>query len=226
MISIKFDDKQFFKELMNITEYSKGFLEGVKNGEPVFLKQLGRDAIEIFKQFVDQNARVDPQTYHHIYEWYHEGSPEARLYDIEYTVVGNGLSFNGVFTQSKTVQNGSHTPFYNKAEIMEKGIPVTIKPVISSVLTFTDNGEKIFTPNPVDVQNPGGTHVVGSFEHIFDLFFKEHFSQSVLHMTGIAKHLGNIKTYKDNLSGGKNNGKEFGKRIGYNWIVNAGGLDV
>lgn len=226
MITIQFDDKTFFREMTNIAQYSEGFLNGVNNGKSAFAKSIGRDAIEVFKQFVDQNARADEKMYHHIYEWYQTGSPEARLFDVEYVEYDGGLTFNGTFSQSKTLQNGSMTPFYNKAEIMENGIPVTIKPVKSKVLSFNVDGEQIFTPNAVDVQNPGGTHQLHAFEHIFDLFFKEHFKQSVLELTGIKEYLQNPKVYKDNLHSAKTGGKSKGEQIGYDWIANAGGLSV
>lgn len=226
MITMQFDDKAFFREMTNIAQYSEGFLDGVEKGKSAFAKSIAKDAIEIFKEFVDQNARVDERMYHHIYEWYQTGSPEARLFDIEYIESNGGLTFSGTFSQSKSLQNGSSTPFYDKARIMENGISVTIKPVKSKVLSFNVEGEQVFTPNPINVQNPGGTHQLHAFEHIFDLFFKEHFVQSVLELTGIRKYLQNPKAYKDNLYSGKNSGKLKGQEVGYNWIANAGGLSV
>jgi hypothetical protein len=226
MISIQFDDKTFFKEMLNVANYSEGFLEGIEDGKSEFAKSIGRDAIEIFKDFVDQNARVDERMYHHIYEWYQTGSPEARLFDVEYVEYDGGLTFNGRLSQSKTLQSGSTTPFYNKAEIMENGIPVTIKPTRAKVLSFNIEGEQVFTPNAVDIQNPGGTHQLHAFEHIFDLFFKQHFTQSVLELTGIKQYLENPKVYKNNLQSAKTGGKSKGQQVGYNWIVNAGGLSV
>jgi len=226
MISIQFDDKTFFKEMLNVTKYSEGFLEGVHAGKSQFSKSIARDAIQIFKDFVDQNARVDEQMYHHIYEWYQSGSPDARLFDVEYVESNGGLTFNGVLSQSKTLQNGSTTPFYNKAEIMENGIPVTIKPVKATVLSFNVGNEQVFTPNAVNIQNPGGTHQLHAFEHIFNLFFKEHFTQSVLELTGIREYLQNPKAYKNNFHSAKTGGKSKGEQVGYNWIANAGGLSV
>lgn len=226
MIAIKFDDKKFFKDLTNIANYSTGFLEGVHSGKEEFAKSIARNGIEIFKEFVDQQARVDEQMYHHIYEWYQPGNPGSRLFDVEYIARDGGISFNGTFSQSRSVSNNSTTPFYNKAQVMERGLPITISPKNSKVLAFEVNGEQVFTPNSVTIRNPGGTHVMGSFERIFDLFFKQHFKQSVLDATGITRHLTNAKPYKDNFSAGKTGGKAKGVQVGYNWIAKAGDLSV
>jgi hypothetical protein len=225
-MSISFDDRIFFKELSNITKYSEGFLQGIESGKQKFSTSIAKNSVEIFKEFVDQNARVDEQMYHHIYEWYQSGVPAARLFDINYTVSDGGISFDGTFSQSRSVSNGSKTPFYNKAEIMEKGIPVTISPVNASVLSFNVDGEQVFTSGSVTVSNPGGTHVMGSFERIFDIFFKQHFKQSVLDMTGITEYLKNARPYKDNLKAAKNGGRAKGVEVGYNWITKAGDLSV
>lgn len=226
MISIKFDDKFFFKDLMNIAGYSEGFLQGAVLAKEKFSNSIAVNSIEIFKEFVDQQARVDQQMYHHIYEWYQVGNPGARLFDINYIVNDGGISFNGTFSQSISVSNGSNKPFYDKARIMERGLPITISPVNASVLTFNINGEQIFTPNSITVEHPGGTHVAGSFERLFDLFFKDHFKQSVLDVTGITRYLSNAKSYKDNFKAGKSGGKAKGVEVGYNWIIKAGDLSV
>lgn len=226
MISVKFDDKVFFKDISNFLGYSEGFLLGAELGKEKFSKSIAKSAIEIFKDFVDQQARVDQQMYHHIYEWYQEGNPESRLFDINYIVSDGGISFNGTFSQSRSVSRNSTIPFYNKAEIMEKGIPITIRPVNASVLTFNIDGQQVFTPNEVTIQNPGGTHVMGSFERIFNIFFQQHFRQSVLDMTGITRYLSKPQAYKDNLKSAKLGGKAKGVEVGYNWITKAGDLSV
>lgn len=224
-MKVTFEDTLFFKDMNNIMKYSEGYLDGVQRGKGRFLEQIGQDTIKIMKNFIDQQARVDQQMYHHIYEWYQTGNPEGRLYDIEVQTQGGGLTFNGQLSQSKSIQDGSHTPFYNKAEIMEKGIPVRIKPNRAQALVFTVGDKKVFTKNEVLVNNPGGTHVVGSFERIFKLFLEQHFRQSVLESTGIAEYLRNSKAYKNNLQSGRRNGRSAGVQAGYNWITGAGGVN-
>ena len=118
---------------------------------------------------------MNPQLLHHVYEWYRTGSPSARLFDIKYSVAGSGLSFGSTFKQSRTMSKDATTAFYNKARIMENGISVKIKPKKSPVLVFEQDGETIFTKNEIDIKNPGGPSVAGSFENTFDSFFKNYF---------------------------------------------------
>jgi len=134
VINIKLNDKLFMSEMENIINYSVGFLDGVKKGKNVFLNKLGAEVVDLLKQYVDSNARVSPSTMHHVYEWYEAGSPNARLFDITYTVSNLGLSFKSTFSQSRSIQNGSREPFYNKANIMETGMSVTIAPRNAKVL--------------------------------------------------------------------------------------------
>ena len=217
-----FNSNQFKKDMNNIVNYSVGFLEGVQRGKTVFLKTLGMETVEVMKEFIDSNARVNPQMLHHIYEWNLTGSPEARLYDISYTVSNLGLSFKSSFSQSRSIKDGSRTPFYDKARIMENGIPVTIRPRVAQVLAFDDNGETVFTRGPVGVLNPGGTEVEGGFEKTFDMFFNKYFSQAFLRTSGVAKYLENPQVYKKNMPEGKRIGKSKGLSTGYRWIANAG----
>ena len=217
-----FNSNQFKKEMNNIVDYSLGFLEGVKKGKTVFLKTVGLETVELMKEFIDSNARVNPDMLHHIYEWHQTGSPSARLYDISYTTSNLGLSFKSSFSQSTSIKNGSRTPFYDKARIMEEGIPVTIRPKVAQVLAFEDNGETVFTRGPVQVLNPGGTEVEGGFEKVFDMFFNKYFSQAFLRTSGIARYLENPQVYKKDMPAGKRMGKSKGLSTGYRWIANAG----
>lgn len=218
----KFNSNQFKKDMNNIVNYSIGFLEGVHRGKTLFLKTLGMQTVELMKEFIDSNARVNPQMLHHIYEWNMTGSPNARLYDISYTTSNLGLSFRSSFSQSTSIKNGSRTPFYDKARIMEQGVPIKIRPKVAQVLAFTDNGEEVFTKGPVEVLHPGGTEVQGGFEKTFDMFFNSYFSQAFLRTSGIARYLENPQVYKKNLQAGKKMGKSKGISTGYRWIANAG----
>jgi len=217
----KFESRQFMKDMNNIVEYSMGFLEGIQGGKKIFLDNLGKETVDLIKQFIDSNAKVDPAMLSHVYEWYQSGSPDARLYDIEYTVSNLGLSFKSSFKQSTTIKNGSKVPFYNKARIMEDGIPVVITPKFSQVLVFDDNGEIVFTKKPVIVEHPGGTQAQGGFEKTMDIIFKQYFSQAFLRTTGLDVYLKNPKVYKTSMAAGKRSGKTAGYETGFKWITNA-----
>jgi hypothetical protein len=138
---VSVDTRQFKKDMNNVVEYSLGYLDGIKAGKSVFFKNLGLNMKEVLEKYIDSNARVNPKALHHIYEWSKVGSPDARLYDINYTVSNLGLSFMTNFKQSSSIKNGSNVPFYDKARIMEQGISVVITPKDSNVLVFEENGE-------------------------------------------------------------------------------------
>lgn len=218
---VSLNTKSFEQQLNNITEYSFGFLEGIGRGKNIFLSNLGKDVIHVLGDYIDTNARMSPQAMHHVYEWYKVGSPAARLFDLDYTVSNLGLSMKSTFRQSKTLSQGSSEPFYNKARIMENGIPITIKPKKNSVLVFDDNGETVFTKKPIDIKNPGGIKVHGSFESTFDSFFKYYFSQSFLKASGLSNYIQNPIIYKKDFARGAKLGKSQGINTGYTWITNA-----
>lgn len=220
MIAVRLNDSTLMKSLNNIVDYSVGFLDGIQKGKQVFLKNLGKDVTEFLKEYIDSSARVNPSRLHHIYEWYQTGSPNARLFDIDYTVSNLGLSFKSTFSQSRTIKDGSRVPFYDKARIMEEGIPVTIVPVEAKVLSFEVDGEQVFTKGPVTVDNPGGD-TQGGFESVFDQFFSQYFTQAFLRKSGALSELENAQVYKNNFAAGSRQGKRKGIETGYRWIANA-----
>ena len=122
-MKVMLNDAAFKKDMKNIMNYSLGFLEGIQAGKTKFLNNVGVMTKELLEEYIDSNARVNPEALHHIYEWYKVGSPDARLYDINYTVSNLGLSFVSTLKQSTSIKDGSSVPFYNKAKIMEEGTP-------------------------------------------------------------------------------------------------------
>ena len=222
MIKVKLDSKMFMKEMNNVMKYSIGFLDGVQSGKTMLLKNIGVQTIEILKQYVDSNARANPQMLHHMYEWNSTGSPQARLFDFDYTVSNLGLSVLSSFRQSTSVKNGSNVPFYDKARIMEEGIPVTIVPKKSNVLVFEENGDMVFSKGPIEIDNPGGNYVAGSFNKTVDEFFNKYFTQAFLRTSGLSQYLENPVIFKNNLPKGKRSGRSQGISTGYRWIANAG----
>jgi hypothetical protein len=219
MITVKLDDKLFMSEMRNIVEYSIGFLDGVKKGKNIFLNKLGNEVVALLKEYIDSSARVNPASLHHVYEWYETGSPQARLFDIQYTVSNLGLSFKSTFSQSRSIQNGSREPFYNKANIMETGMSVTIAPKNAQALRFKVGEDEVFTKNPVTVNNPGG-NTEGQFEKTFDSFFSRYFTQAFLRSSGILSELGTPTAYKNNIRSGSKMGRNKGLETGYRWIAN------
>ena len=206
--------------MKNIIDYSAGFLDGAQKGKTQFLKLLGQATITSMAQYVDAQARSNPYALHHIYEWNKTGSPNARLFDLNYTVSNLGLSVNGTFKQSKTLKEGSTVPFYNKARIMEQGIPVTIVPK-KRVLAFTIDNEEVFTSNDVTVTSPGGTEVQGSFENVIDQFMLYYFKQSLLRASGVYDYIKKPTIFKRDMAQGARLGRSQGVNTGFKWIANA-----
>ncbi len=218
MISVKIKDTDFFNDIMNVVQYAQGYIDGAEKGKPKFFAQMGAMTVEMAKEFIDTNARLDPQRLHHVYEWYSTGSPDARLYDINYAATNTSILFTYELKQSQSVSRGSTTPFYDKARIMEAGIPVTIKTKSANVLAFDSNGETYFRPGPIKVDNPGG-QVAGQFEKVLDIFFNDYFKQSFLRVSGLAYNLESPAEFHKNLR--KRSGRAAGIKAGYNWIVGA-----
>jgi hypothetical protein len=206
----------------NILGYSEGFLDGVHRGKDRMLDNFADEIKNSLKEFIDSNARVNPQALHHIYEWHETGSPGARLFDIDCIVNKDGISFQGSFRQSVSIQSGSKVPFYDKATIMERGIPVRIVPKQAQALAFQDGGQDVFVKGPVVVGSPGGVEVAGSFGRVFDDFFNSYFSQAFIFSSGILKDLENAGAFAKNLDKGRQGGRSAGVSVGNLWISKAG----
>jgi hypothetical protein len=218
---VNMNTKMFTAQMNNIVNYSFGFLEGVQKGKKIFLDKLGKGVIEALSQYVDVEARSNPKALHHVYEWNQTGSPTSRLFNLNYTVSNLGLSINSTFKQSRTVSENMTAPFYNKAKIMEEGIPVTIAPTRAQVLRFSGANGEVFTKKPIKVDSPGGEEVVGSFESVVDIFISRYFKQSFLRASGLYDYIKKPTLYKTNFKAGSRMGKSKGVETGFKWIANA-----
>jgi hypothetical protein len=221
MLSVVIDSRQFQKEINNIMQYSTGFLEGVERGKSALYIGLAPKIAEMASQFIDVNARMSPELLHHIYEWEKVGSPEARLFDIDYKITGVGITFTSSLKQSSSIKNGSNVPFYNKAKIMEEGVAVTIRPKKASVLRFEVDGQEVYTSREVRVDNPGG-QTKGQFNNVINNFFGVYFRQSFLNSSGLLQYFKSPQVYKKNLRSAKRGGRSLGLKTGYQWVANAG----
>jgi hypothetical protein len=209
------------KQLNNIVNYSFGFLEGVDRGKKIFFNNLGLGVIQALSQYVDVQARSNPRALHHVYEWNKVGSPGSRLFNLTHRVTNLGLSVNSTFSQSRSVSENMNTPFYNKAKIMEEGIPVTISPKKSGVLRFNGPSGEVFTSKPIKVESPGGDEVYKGFESAVDEFMVKYFKQSFLRASGLYDYIKSPKIYKKNFKAGSKMGRSKGVETGFKWITNA-----
>lgn len=221
MLTMQLDLKDFNKTMNNVIQYSVGFMEGVERGKPAFMQKLGKSVIEAMKQFIDANARVNPAMLQHVYEWEQSGNPNSRLFDLNYRSTKTGISIGATFRQSTSVKAGSYVPFYDKARIMENGIPVTIRPIRAKALRFETEEGTVFTKQPVTVKNPGGEQAARGLENTIDTFINQYFSQSFLKMSGLGRYIERAELFKRDFRKAKNGGKSAGISAGYRWIVNA-----
>lgn len=222
MIAVTLNDKSFNKQMNNLIAYANGFIDGAVGAKPDLLATIGQRVKESISQYIDSVASANPSLLHHVYEWAQAGSEGARLFDVDYVVSNGGLSINSTFSQSTSIKEGSTTPFYNKAKIMEYGIPVKITPKDGGVLSFDDNGQRVFTRKPIVVTKPGGEAVEGQFENTFDEYFSVYLSQALFSAVGLDYRLSNPIEFKTNMRKGMTGGKAVGVSAGRKWIT--GGL--
>lgn len=142
--------------------------------QEVLFGQIKKD----FSNYIDSQARTNPKSLHHVYEWKKTGTPSARLFDIK--VVGtDGLSFKiaSDFKPSKSMVptnfGKSRHVFTNKASVMEAGNPVVIRPRNAERLVFEMDGIVVRMPKgmPVTVKRPGGGKATGRFKIEYARFF-------------------------------------------------------
>lgn len=219
MISVEMNIDSLKKKLNNFIAYSNGFVEGAVMAKPQMLDKMGLQVKDVISTYIDSIAMANPNALHHVYEWGQSGSASARLFNIDYIVRSGGLSLNATFSQSRSVQSGSSTPFYNKAYIMENGIPVRIKPKDGGVLAFSDNGEQVFTKKEVVVSKPGGEAVAGSFEETFDNLVNIYLSQAIFDVTDVGISIKDVRIFKDNAKRGSSGGRSVGLATGKKWIT-------
>ena len=142
--------------------------------QSIIFKQIQQD----FGLYVDAQARTNPKTLHHVYEWNKVGNPGARLFKLNVTE-RNGLSFKlgTTFLTSKTPVPNSFGKkkyvFKNKASVMEAGMPVIISPRAAKRLVFETSTGVVYMPigASVTVTRPGGGKATGRFKIAHARFF-------------------------------------------------------
>lgn len=188
-MKLRINVNKLTKALNDTVQYAEGFVDGIKIDQIVFNRMLGNATADALGRYIDSQARMNPEALHHVYEWNQAGSMNARLFSFEVITGPKTFSILSSFTKSNSIEDGSSEPFYDKAEIMESGIGVTITPKNSDVLVFEDNDETIFSKEPIFVNDPGGPYVAGSFEKTFRDFFNGYYQGAFLGSSGILQSL-------------------------------------
>jgi hypothetical protein len=162
------------QKIMATAKYHTQTLSELHNN-PQNKSQINKNGLNLVGQYfgfyMDNLARRDSASFHHIYENDKVGSPNARLF--YYTVVATSSNPSIQYTfKDATVPENSGQVFRKRAFVMEAGNPVTIKPRNGKILVFDLDGEKIFTKKSY-VPNPGGTAVSGSFQRAFNNYMNK-----------------------------------------------------
>lgn len=122
--------------------------------------------------FIDTEARLNPKSLHHVYEWGQIGKPLGRLWKVSGQYKSGSIILSSEFKQSRTyvpIKNGTvkRHKFIYKADVMEKGQTVRITAKNARALFFYSNdGSPVFIPRGkfVTVRTPGGKEVKNSYQ--------------------------------------------------------------
>lgn len=225
MIKTRIDSRELTKTLDNIVDYSVGFTKGVNKKRAIFNKQLGFFIEDALYKYIDAKARGNTDTLHHVYEWGMTGIPSGRLFEFTTTPTQRSIHFSAKFLQSTTTSEKSNEPFLDKAQVMERGMSITVTPRSSNVLAFEQDGEMVFLSGSVIIENPGGEGVSGSFERAVKDFFENYLVVGLLKSSGLFNKLNYPKEYLDKFSQGAKSGESAGISAGQQYL-DIGGIEV
>lgn len=195
-ISIKTNAVQ---AINNSLAYMQGVAKAPNNA--IINHEIGSAFATIAKKslssFIDQEARLSPASMHHVYEWNQLGKPTGRLWKIESTYKPGVIAIRSDFRQSRTfvpLTPGTRRrhKFTFKADVMEKGKPVTIKAKNADALFFySKSGDPVFIPKSrsVVIKSPGGKFVKGAYAKTLRRFQSSARFLADIEQSGILKRL-------------------------------------
>lgn len=155
-------------KLAATAKFHMELLNRLHNEEKTRIQIAGlRYIMNYFEAYVDNIARANPKSLHHVYEPGMVGASNGRLFQGSISETGKP-SLVYKFKESKVPGKSGHI-FRNKAFIMEEGIPVTITPKNAKILVFEVDG-RVVSSYKVVVNDPGGRAVQGSFVKLFNHF--------------------------------------------------------
>ena len=155
--------------------------------QSVIFKQIDED----FGAYVDSQARMNPKSLHHVYEWNKAGNKGGRLFNLN-ILSTDGLSFK---VKSNFLPSKSSVPnsfgkrrhvFINKASVMEAGMPLIIRPKSAERLVFETSTGVVYMPKgaSVTVTRPGGGKATGRFQIAYAQFFTGNLVSSSIKRSG------------------------------------------
>jgi hypothetical protein len=227
MINATFDIKDFSKVMENVVEYTDGFLRESTARADLIAKKISNASIQEFYRYLDSLANANPSMLHHVYEWGATGNPGQRLFELKASLYGKKSKIEANFLTSLSVSDGSSEPFFEKARIMEEGIPIVVNEVSAKALFFEIDGEEFFRTGPIIIPNPGGEAVRGQFKAQFEEFYNVYLTQFYLRAIRFYDHFSNPKDFSQNFGRVSKGGgaRAAGKQSALSWIMKAPGDD-
>lgn len=219
-MKVKYDAKDFLQKVTSVIEYSQGFVDSAKENKTVLSSGIAEISIDAFYDYLDGLARLHPGMLHHVYEWGQVGDPFGRLVELTSTISQRKVTISADFLESQSISSTSNTPFYDKAKIMEEGIPVVVNEVEAKALFFEIDGEEFFRVGPIYIANPGGSSTRGSFLKAFEDFYGKYFEQVFLKSIKFYSHFSNPKEYNKFVRSASRskNAYGIGKKAALSWI--------
>jgi hypothetical protein len=224
-VTVKFNGKSFIDTLTNVTNYSQGFIDEVKRSQNKVTEKIASTSVNVFYDYLDGLARSHPGMLHHVYEWGQVGDPFGRLYELSVSLQGKSAVVSADFLQSNLASPSSKEPFYDKADIMEEGIPLVIQEKDAQALFFEIDGEEFFRRGPIYIANPGGSNTRGSFVRAFNEFYNIYFTKDYLNSIKFYDHFRGSKEYQKSVKAASKskNATSLGRAAALSWINNAPG---
>ena len=225
MITAKVRSKSVIDMLTNAVAYTDSFAKEINKNKTKLTSSLAEGSIEVFYDYLDGLARSHPGMLHHVYEWGQVGDPFGRLYELSVSLQGKSAVVNADFLQSNLASPSSREPFYDKADIMEEGIPLVIQEKDAQALFFEIDGEEFFRRGPIYIANPGGSNTRGSFVRAFNEFYNIYFTKDYLNSIRFYDHFRGSKEYQKNVKAASKskNATSLGRAAALSWINNAPG---
>ena len=212
---------EFNKTMKQAIGYSEGFLNGAVQNQRYLNEQVAEIIKEQFYKYVDSVARLEPDRFHHVYEWGMVGNDAGRLFRIEAFSGQQSIRFVTDFMQSTSTSPTATEPFVDKASVSEEGSLITLTPRDGGVLSFqSEEGDMVFTPNEITIEQPGGPGVRGSFAAVTKEFFENYLNSTLVRE--LQTQLSTAMSFEQGWNNNMNYGT--GQRRAKQWLTIDGGI--
>lgn len=229
MIGVSFNATDLINTLNNTVKYTNNFLSESKRGETKIATKISNLSIDVFYEYLDGLARSHPGMLHHVYEWGGVGNPSERLVELKLSLAKGAGVISANLLQSNSIPDNGNDVFYDKASIMEEGIPVVITEKEAQSLFFEIDGEEFFRKGPIYIANPGGSETRGSFVKAFNEFYTIYFETVFLQSIKFYEHFMDPKEYRNNFRSGvksKSGASNIGRKAALSWIDRSPGSAI